>query len=417
MVDDPTLTLPPVSSGGPDAGDGTTAVELEAFSAAHATASLDRDLAAVRSQADARPILTRHAHALVPQIEMVIRRHRKALQTIELTKRHKVANCWRSCALALINECEGGGGALPVFAGHSDFVSSLRSHLEQADSLAAFTALLGEEESRWKRSLFGRNKVRILHEIKERMGAQLDKLVKDTQTKVETTLAPRVEQQHKSYELEVGSLGDWYRHLLGAPLRAAGAAGIPLRWEIVAAWETDLLTRITQVRSDDAACLELGRVWNHVDQELGASFKEHMRRVRLDGQASDAAQRDLVQRELAALTAHLDAIGRHRRSLEAMSEAVQKTLERAITTINALPQSQLRQFVELTRHSSVRSVSDLFDAIKAANHLSTDGRKVVFETLAALEPFRAVRFKQRRAQTQVDAHREAFARYLPAASG
>lgn len=410
MADDPTLESPASDDHAQDVS--AAGSPLEAFSAAAATGALDRDLAGVSSIAEARPILTRHAQGLLPQIEMIIRRHRKALHTIEVTKRYKVANCWRACALGLINQIEGEGGALPVFAGHADFVNNLRTALQEAEDLRAFTDLLAEEEKRWRRSMFGRKKVQLIEIIREQMRSRLEGLIKKTRAQVEKALEPRVQQQHRNYELEVGSLASWYRHLIGAPMAAAGPAGVDLRWQAISTWEQALVARISQVRSNQDACLELGRVWNHIDQEVSTSFKDHVRQLRLEGGSSAERQRQLIRRELEAMESYRDSLVRYRQQLETRSEALDKLVTKAISGINALPQSQLRQFVDLAQHRSVKNLTDLFTAVKSANHLQTSACKTVFDVLAALEPFRAVRFKIRRSKAQIEAHREAFSRYL-----
>ena len=382
-----------------DDSNGELGEALESFSFAVAREDLERDIA---GGADPRDALGRCAARLPELVETSILRHHRRLRELEMLQRKKVANVWRTIALEVITGAEDDGGSLATFGGHADFIGVLRQALAEAPSLTEFFDRLEAERRRWRLSLFGRKKIEIIGNLKERISSETRRLAERAAAEVQRTFVDRVEEAQRGHDLELESIALWYRHLLRDALRRLGPAGMDARWAMVAAWEDDYLRRLAARRQSPSFCLELGRMWARLDEQVAASLDGHLAQLRLDAGGGAAALLpvgDALAAEIQRLGSHRDELEKLRLGWEALTPELRDTLNRVVGGINEISATQQKQFATLLRHHRVATLSDFLDAVRSANHLATELRKRVFDAVAALEPFRGLRARIRRLDT------------------
>lgn len=385
---------------------------LESFSFSVARDGLNRELAVTTEVAAA---LRTHAVAIPSLIDSSIMRSRDTLRDLEALQRKKIDNAWRTIALDVISAAENDGGSLPTFDGHTDFIDTLRTSLTQAESLAAFQAVLEAERKRWRLSLFGRKKLEVISILSSRISTETERLAARTAEAVRQTFVDRSEAARRDHDFELESIGLWYRHLLREALRRLGAIGLATRWEMIALWEDDFIRRIAARRLSPNICLEMEKTWVRFDEQITASLDSHLVAMRQEIGGTGVALLpvgDVMAAEVRHIGSRRDALEQIRTGWETLTPEIRQSLTRTISTINEATSVHRRQFAALIEHPRVQTVSDFLNAIREANHLGTDIRKRVFDAAAALEPFRALRTKIRRLDHAAKQRMEEYERFV-----
>jgi hypothetical protein len=381
--------------------------QLEVFSSLLAEHDLDEALAKTRDVVAIQQLLVERTRAIPDAIARSMLRYRGRVATIERARQLKLDSSWRPIVQGAIEDAEArGGGSLPTFGGHAEFIEQLRKALQGSDSEQSFFTALEAERKRWKLSMFGRNKIAIIDGIIARIRTDKAKVAKSIQKQVAETLKPELDKAAQDHEHELSSLCHWYQQLQLRAFVASNQHGQALRVAVIRELDAALAPRLVRARQEGGSVEEWSRIWHALDQAPPASFAA--RTKLLTDQARGEARAVVALNDLYASEARhrqewVESMAKMLAQAEELKPALKSALRNLILKNEQVTAAAKRQLVELLDSRHVRSISDYLKRLKMeGSGIDVPDRKEIFDAVAAMEPFRALRLKLRRMQHQLE---------------
>ena len=371
--------------------DGTGAEDplaaLEMFSMFAEKERLDARLAGCSGYGDRVDVVLEAGGEIPNHLARAIGRLRAEHREVNAACERIAATSWRGLVQGLVSQAQNAGGSLPTLAGHNDFVSELRSHLQATDTAEEFVQFLTKERQRWKLSLFGRKKIQIIDAITTELEEKADETAYAAHRKAHETYRQRLEDAAQKLEADIGSIAAWYRCLLSHAVDTSDRFGSRHRWRLIDRADDGFLALLQRVWNDDRLMHWVNRAWVLLDGEVSEQLQSWARKRVQDTRPASVLQvADVLAREIE------EAGPREQRVNTVMQRwPVDEPLRVAIAEALAETTAWVTHTAEaVLRRPSVTTVAALFDGLKT--ELKDDSAAIIGirRALTTMQPFAAL---------------------------
>ncbi len=306
------------------------------------------------------------------------------------------AASWRSIVQGIVTQAQNAGGSLPTFDGHTDFMTELRSQLHAVATAHEYIQFLSKQRQRWKLSLFGRKKIRVIDAIVTELVEKADSTAEAAHRKAHDTYRERLEEAASNLEADLASIAGWYRHLLAQAVDTSDRFGSRHRWRLIDRVDDGFLALIQRAWSDPMLMRWVNRAWVLLDEGMSDQLRTWARkRVQETRPASVLQVADVLARELeeaAPREQRINTVMQRWPVDEPMQLAIAETLAESTAWVTHIAEAVLRR-------PSVTTVAALFEALKA--EIQDDAAAIigVRRALTTMQPFAALKEKTARITT------------------
>jgi hypothetical protein len=306
------------------------------------------------------------------------------------------ATSWRGLVQGIVTQAQTAGSSLPTFDGHTDFITELRTHLQATETAESYIQFLSKERQRWKLSLFGRKKLRVIDAIVTELESKADATAEVAHRKAHETYRERLETASRNLETDLGSIANWYRHLLAEAVDTSDRFGSRHRWRLIDRVDDGFLALLQRVWNDPMLVRWVNRAWQLLDEGMSDQLQSWARKRVQDTRPASVLQvADVLAREIE------EAAPREKRMNTVMQQwPVDEPMQLAIAEALAETTAWVSHTAEtVLRRSSVTTVATLFEALKS--EIKDDAAAIIGirRALTTMQPFAALKDKTARIST------------------